>query len=280
MKLYQINNFVIENLQKNNINILLSKKITCFITKINYDSFFDNLNNEYYFNKNKLFKTINKLKKDYPIQYIMKYEYFDNKKIYVNKHVLIPRPETEELCEIIKYQYSQDKYKKLNIVNVGSGSGNIEINLSYFFINSNIIGFEISKKAIRVANKNIKNYKLRNVNVYKANIVNKNILKDSKIDILVSNPPYVNNIEHIDNSVLKYEPSLALLENKKSSYYYKIISQYFSLLKKDSTIFFECEDSNVNDIEIACKNFFENYDICFQKDLNNKIRFAIIKIKE
>jgi release factor glutamine methyltransferase len=279
MTLYQISEIVKNLLIKNKLNILLTKKISCYLVKIDEDNFFSNIKNNYKFSIRKLINIIEKLKKDVPIQYITNYEYFDGNKLYVDSRVLIPRPETEELCHIIKRTLNDKKHENLNIVNVGSGSGNIEISLSQYFKNSKIIGFEISRSAINVAKKNIKNHQLKNINLELSNIIN-NTKISKPIDILVSNPPYLKTRKEIDISVIKNEPIIALLDNPEESFYIKIISSYKKYLQAGTYIFFECEQSNIDDIKKACNLIEYKYDLLFSKDLNNKIRFAIIKIKE
>lgn len=279
MTLYQISEIVKNLLIKNNLNTLLAKKISCYLVKINEEDFFYNIKKNYRFFSRKLHNVIKKLNKNIPIQYITNYEYFDGNKLYVDSRVLIPRPETEELCNIIKKTLNYKRHENLNIVNVGSGSGNIEISLSQYFKKSKIIGFEISRRAINVARKNIKNLQLNNISIELGNIINKN--ETSKpIDILVSNPPYLKLNKEIDISVIKNEPIIALLDNPDESFYIKIISSYNKYLKVGSYIFFECEESNIDDIKKACNLIQYKYDILFSNDLNNKIRFAIIKIKE
>ncbi|MCK4798598.1 MAG: peptide chain release factor N(5)-glutamine methyltransferase [Spirochaetes bacterium] len=120
---------------------------------------------------------------------LIKKKYFYDSEFFVDKSVLIPRPETELLIDIIFERI--DKYKKLTILDVGTGCGNIAIILAKYFSLSNIDALDISKKCLKVASKNIKK---NNIPEKKINLIYKDIFHFStskKYDIIVSNPPYI-----------------------------------------------------------------------------------------
>lgn len=184
-----------------------------------------------------------KLKLEVPIQYITGETEFYGLPFYVDKNVLIPRAETEELVEwIIKeIQEKRKKKKNLNILDIGTGSGCIAISLAKNLDNANIWALDISKKAIEITKKNAK---LNNVDVQ---ILNEDILDleqlPVKFDIIVSNPPYVRELEkqEIKNNVLENEPHLALFvkDNDPLLFYDKIADRAKKYLNPNGELFLE-----------------------------------------
>ncbi len=142
-----------------------------------------------------------------PIAYIINEKEFWSKKFKVDKNTLIPRPETELLVENLIKIY---KNKKISVLDVGTGSGCILVSLLSELPNSKGIGIDISKNAIKIAQKNAF---LHNVQT-RIKFLNKSIiyLFNCKFDLLVSNPPYIDkkNIKNLDDGIKKYEPLIAL----------------------------------------------------------------------
>ena len=154
---------------------------------------------------------LEKLKTQIPIQYILGTTHFYSSEFIVDENVLIPRSETEELVDwIVKLNSKLSKKKDLKILDIGTGSGCIAISLAKNILNSAVFAVDVSEKALAVAQKNAS---LNNVSV---TFLHKDILEtnhlDQKFDIIVSNPPYVRNIEkaEIKPNVLDNEPHLAL----------------------------------------------------------------------
>lgn len=185
---------------------------------------------------------LSQLKKEIPIQYLLGKTSFYGLDFEVNENVLIPRPETEELVEWIISEYSKiDKTKKLKILDIGTGSGCIAISLAKNLPNAEVCGVDVSKKAVVTAKRNaIRN----NVDV---TFVFLDILKTEELrfnyDIIVSNPPYVRNLEkeEIKKNVLDYEPHLALFveDNDALIFYRKIAALAKKGLLENGQLFFE-----------------------------------------
>ena len=208
---------------------------------------------------------VKKLKKNIPIEYILNKCEFNGLPFYVDKNVLIPRQETEELVEWIK------KHDFNLALDIGTGSGCIPIAISKYKKTS-FTAIDISASAIEIAKNNaIKNevhidFFVADINSYEPN---------KKFDLIVSNPPYVTKDESIymHNNVLLNEPKSAIfVENDDPTFFYKTIS-FFSLnnLKKGGMLFLEinpnfCEET----IEVLKKNKFVNIEL--KKDLNNRNR--------
>jgi len=188
---------------------------------------------------NFLQNALTRLKEQIPIQYIIGETEFYGLPFKVNKNVLIPRPETEELVDwIIK-----DNHKKENIsiLDIGTGSGCIAIALAKFLPNSKVSAIDISKEALEIANENA----LKNnvsINFIEANILNTTTLS-SQFDIIVSNPPYVRELEknEMHKNVLDNEPHLALFVKNENPllFYDKIASLAQSNLTGNGLLYFE-----------------------------------------
>ncbi len=192
---------------------------------------------------------LEKLKLEIPIQYILGTTSFYGLDFEVNENVLIPRPETEELVEwIIKENTNIESSKKLKILDIGTGSGCIAISLAKNIPNSEVFALDVSIKALAITKKNAEIN-----NVYIA-IIQKNIFEtvslsavegfiNQKFDIIVSNPPYIRNLEkhEIRKNVLDNEPHLALfVEDNDALIFYKKIAELAKIsLVENSQLYFE-----------------------------------------
>lgn len=170
---------------------------------------------------------VEELQKEIPIQYLLGKTSFYGLDFEVNENVLIPRPETEELVEwIIESQKSEVRSRKLSVLDIGTGSGCIAISLAKNLPNAAVFAIDVSKKALATAQKNAE---LNKVNV---TFVCQNILETlnlgQEFDIIVSNPPYVRNLEkeEIKKNVLDNEPHLALfVEDDNALVFYRKIAE-------------------------------------------------------
>ena len=222
---------------------------------------------------NKQKKAFKLLKKNYPVQYIIGNVDFYNNKILVNRNVLIPRFETELLVDkTINYIHDMFDDKKINIADLGTGSGAIAIAIKKN-TNCNMYAYDISNKALKVAKKNAK---LSNVDI---NFKRKNILKsiEGKYDCIISNPPYIKRGDKIAKPV-EYEPEIALYaDNDGLEFYEKIFEYAKKNLNKKYLLAFEFGDSEDKEILIIAKKEFPKANITIEKDLAGKNRFLFIK---
>jgi release factor glutamine methyltransferase len=182
------------------------------------------------------------LKKEVPIQYLLGKTNFYGLDFEVNENVLIPRPETEELVEwIINENSKTDKAKKIKILDIGTGSGCIAISLAKNIPNAQVYAMDISKKAIETAKRNAMNNKT-DVTFILQDVLNTEVLKCT-FDIIVSNPPYVRNLEKVEikKNVLDYEPHLALFveDNDALIFYRKIAALAQNNLLENGQLYFE-----------------------------------------
>ena len=185
---------------------------------------------------------LEKLKIQIPIQYIIGTTHFYGLEFFVDENVLIPRSETEELVDwIVKLNSKLSKKKNLKILDIGTGSGCIAISLAKNIPNSEVFAIDVSEKALAIAKKNAI------LNKVPVTFLHKNILEtkdlSQKFDIIVSNPPYVRNLEkaEIKPNVLDNEPHLALFvpDNDPLIFYKKIAELAAANLNPNGQLFFE-----------------------------------------
>ena len=182
------------------------------------------------------------LQQEKPIQYITGEAWFYGLQFEVNENTLIPRPETEELVEwIIESQKSKVKSQKFEILDIGTGTGCIPISLKANLPHVNVSAIDVSEKALEVAKRNAVSNNVE-VNFIQANILEVQDL-NQHFDIIVSNPPYVRNLEkqEIKKNVLDFEPHLALfVEDTDALLFYRKIAQLaLKNLAPNGLLFFE-----------------------------------------
>ena len=217
---------------------------------------------------------INHLKKNKPVQYFFNYSFFKNLKLKVNSHVLIPRPETEELVDLIVSNFKQKN--NFQIIDIGTGSGCISIYLKKK-ISANITALDYSKTAINLAKLNAS---IHNVDI---NFICMDIFIDSdfyslpKYDLIVSNPPYVCESEVSKDSNIYYEPYNAIFVPNKNPlvYYFRICHFAKNHLNSDGRIYLEINHLFYDEIKkIFIDNGFDKVEI--YNDFYGKKRFIVV----
>ena len=186
---------------------------------------------------------LTELQQEKPIQHITGEAWFYGLRFEVNENTLIPRPETEELVEFILKETSnfQLPASSLNILDIGTGTGCIPISLKANLPQANFSAIDVSEQALEVAKRNAASNKAE-INFIQANILEVLDLNQN-FDIIVSNPPYVRNLEkqEIKKNVLDYEPHLALfVEDTDALLFYRKIAQLaLKNLSPNGLLFFE-----------------------------------------
>ncbi|WP_321827618.1 peptide chain release factor N(5)-glutamine methyltransferase [Maribacter dokdonensis] len=193
-----------------------------------------------------LFKALSELKLHKPIQHITGMAYFMDLDFTVNEHVLIPRPETEELVRWVLDDVKEVKHS-LNILDMGTGSGCIPISLDKNLVDAKVYALDVSPQALVVAEENNRTLGA-NVTFVKADMLSlhsKTSAKelDQKFDIIISNPPYVRELEkaEMQNNVIDHEPSLALfVPDEDPLKFYKAVVNFASEhLNKNGCLYLE-----------------------------------------
>ena len=225
-------------------------------------------------NQKEFLKIISILKEGKPYQQILGETYFYGNKFFVDENVLIPRPETEELIELIESRLSHMKKEKLKILDVGTGSGCISISLAKIFPNAEVSSIDISEKALNVAQKNVDFHKVK-VNFIQKDYLNEKL--DEIYDIIVSNPPYIDVFEReeISYSVKNFEPNIALFapENRVLAFYEKIAQDSENHLKKGGSVFLEINQKLGKETLQLFQDVLTKSELV--KDLSENDRFVI-----
>lgn len=219
-----------------------------------------------------LHSILDRLKTFEPIQYIIGETEFFGLPFHVTKDVLIPRPETEELVELI---LNENKKSGLKVLDIGTGSGAIAIALAKHLEKADIEAWDISEEALKIATFNAESNAVditfRNVDVLK------DYPTDTKFDIIVSNPPYILEKEksEMDQNVLDYEPHTALFvpDNNGLLFYDRIADIALDLLEPNGKLYFEINQAKgQNTVELVKSKGFINVSL-FQ-DLNKNDRMV------
>lgn len=221
---------------------------------------------------------VSELKKQRPVQYILGETTFYGLSFLVNENTLIPRPETEELVELIIESTNYElRNTKLKVLDIGTGSGCIAISLAKYLPTSEVYAIDVSEKALATAKKNAELNKVA-IDFISTNILDIVTLSavaglDKQFDIIVSNPPYVRNLEkaEIKPNVLEYEPHLALFVEDTDAllFYRKIAELAIKNLNPNGKLYFEInqylgketikllEDFGFRNVELK-KDIYEN----------------------
>ena len=185
---------------------------------------------------------IEQLKTGKPYQQILGETEFYGLKFFVDEHVLIPRPETEELLELAikKMQDPRCKIQDLKVLDIGTGSGIIPIVLKKHFPNSEISAIDFSEKALKTAQRNADFHEVE-INFIYQDYLNQNLTE--VYDVIISNPPYIGIEEEdeIADSVKEFEPKMALFSPTSNAliFYEKIAEDCKNHLAKDGLVFLE-----------------------------------------
>lgn len=216
---------------------------------------------------------IKRLENGEPVQYIVGNVDFYGYILNVNKDVLIPRRETEELVEeVIK---RSKLFNNPTIIDIGTGSGAIAISLLKE-LNCQVYASDISNKALMVAKENaIKNN--ANITFLQGDMLKPFIDNKIKVDIIVSNPPYIKENEEIEDIVKNNEPNIALYaKNNGLEFYESILKDANRVLKEKYLIAFEIGKTQGDDIKLLAHKYLGNVKVEIKKDLSLNDRFIFV----
>ena len=227
--------------------------------------------------ENRYFDLINKnINEDTPLSHLVGFDYFYDRKFKVTRDVLSPRMETEELIYKVLEYIKKSKKDSFRILDLCTGSGIIAITLKKEIVEkyTEIVASDISEKALSIAIENANNNNA-NITFIKSDLFD-NI--SGKFDLIISNPPYISYKDKITikDSVLNYDPHLALFAEEDGIYFYrKIIENANQYLENDGTIFLEIGyDQKEKILELGKSN---NFITTVYKDINGKDRIAYLE---
>jgi release factor glutamine methyltransferase len=219
----------------------------------------------------KILEALNKVLSKMPVQYVLGETEFYGRKFFVNENVLIPRCETEELVDLI---VKENRSKRLNILDIGTGSGCIAISLACELPDATLFAIDISAKALTVAVQNC-NHNRAGVLFAEYDILgNVECPYNHKFEIIVSNPPYVRISEktHMHENVLEHEPHIALFVDDTSplAYYEACLRFAGHYLADKGNIYVEINEFLGKETLALFRNY--GYDAVLIKDLSGKNR--------
>ncbi|MBW0769792.1 MULTISPECIES: peptide chain release factor N(5)-glutamine methyltransferase [Mammaliicoccus] len=206
-----------------------------------------------------------------PVQYIVGFAEFYGRKFIVNNDVLIPRPETEEL--VLQTLNTINQHEQ-TVCDIGTGTGAIAISLKKERTNLNVIATDISDDALKVAKENAR-LNQAEIEFLQGDALKPLINNGIKVDVLLSNPPYISYEEKVEMSetVLEYEPHLALFtQNNGLAIYKRILNDLDKVMKKDGLVIFEIGHLQGEILKSYIHEHYKVKNLAIIKDINQKNR--------
>ena len=213
-----------------------------------------------------------------PLGHVLGFEWFYGYRFKVNEDVLIPRPETEELVANVLAAYDEYFSNVGNVmaVDIGTGSGAIAISLKKEEPNLHMMATDISEKAVLVAKDNAQENEAI-VSFLVGDMLQPLIERDIKVDILISNPPYIPKEEVMEDSVVNYEPHVALFGGEDGLKFYRVIFENApQVLKEKAMMAFEMGYNQKEALSALAKSYFPEAKIEVMKDMNGKNRMLFV----
>lgn len=209
-----------------------------------------------------------------PVEYVLGYRYFLGRKFIVTKDTLIPRNETEELVLYTKELIKKENFVNPSIVEVGTGSGCISISLSLDYECCVVHSIDLSSDALVIAKKN---NDLLGSDVTFFNGDTLEPVLNNKYDVLTSNPPYIDVDTFVQESVIKYEPHMALFAlNHGLEIYEKIFKNVDKVMNKHALLTFEISPDLVPGLTLLKEKYLPSFSIEFKEDMNGLVRFLFL----
>ncbi|MFJ5964289.1 peptide chain release factor N(5)-glutamine methyltransferase [Bacillus sp. NPDC093026] len=218
-----------------------------------------------------------------PVQHLIGFEYFYGRPFEVNKHVLIPRPETEEvvLCALNMLNDVFPHDQQLSVVDVGTGSGAIAITLALENKFLNVTATDISLDALEVAKRNQQALGA-DVHFLHGDLLEPVIAQGIKVDLFISNPPYiaVEEMDNLSDVVTKHEPENALTDGRDGLWFYQRLTRdLHKVLNKQAVVVFEIGHTQARDVQALLVQAFPSADVSIVQDINGKDRAVCAHIQ-
>ena len=216
---------------------------------------------------------LKKINKGVPIAYLLKKKFFYNSYFFVNKHTLIPRPETEQMVGIMVDKIKKSNLRTINVLDMATGSGCIGITIKKEIPYVDILCTDISKKALKIAK--INSQGMSEISFLKSNIFSK--VPNIKFDFIISNPPYVSKEFWKENKILRNEPKKALVWNQKKTFYRLFLENVLKFTHHKFCALIEISEFDVPQIEKLLTEFsLRNISRILKDDFKNN-RILIIE---
>ena len=222
-----------------------------------------------------------RLKRGEPVEYIIEEAEFLGLKLHVDRRVLIPRGETEELVALLSERASDyfDPRNYLVCADIGTGSGAITLGVKSAFPNWVMVATDIDKDAMDVAKENFAHYGVK-VDTYLGDSLQPLIDKNIKADILISNPPYIVNENDAQPSVKDYEPAKALWLSEANDVYEKIFQNVDKVRRGFLLMLFEISPDLKDRLTFLMEKYLQNYNFEFIQDLGEFDRFLLVSLED
>ncbi|KAB7671849.1 peptide chain release factor N(5)-glutamine methyltransferase [Bacillus sp. B1-b2] len=220
--------------------------------------------------------------KGIPVQYIIGQEDFYGRTFKVNKEVLIPRPETEELVQSALQRISRcfHQEKELKIVDVGTGSGAIAITMKLESPNLNVTATDLYEESLKIAEYNAGNLGAA-IHFVQGDLLQPFLKSGETFDVFLSNPPYIpeGDVEEMSEIVTEHEPHRALFAGKDGLVLYRRLSEELHRIVKDKAIVgFEVGTGQSKDVASLLQKAFPHAKVEVQFDINGKDRMVFAEI--
>lgn len=223
---------------------------------------------------------IKRLVQGEPLGHVLGFEWFYGYRFKVNEHVLIPRPETEELVANILGNYDEYFSGNTNVtaVDIGTGSGAIAIAVKKEEPNIHMMATDISEDAVEVAKRNaVENEAV--ITTMVGDMLAPLLDRDIKVDILISNPPYIPQHEQMEDSVVNYEPHVALFGGEDGLKFYRMIFENaHKILKEKAFMAFEMGYDQKERLSALAREYFPQAKIEVIQDLSGKNRMLFVYV--
>lgn len=220
---------------------------------------------------------IHRMENGEPLGYVLGYEWFYGRAFDVNADVLIPRPETEELCGLVLQEYDAAfEGRPVTVFDVGTGSGAIGITLACEEPNMKVIGSDISPEALEMARHNAIKLKA-SVPFIEGSMLDPYIDRALHSDILVCNPPYIPQEETMEHSVVDFEPHTALFGGVDGLFFYReVLEKADQVLNPGGFMAFEMGWNQAENLTALVHHYYPQARVEVHKDLSGKDRMLCV----
>ncbi|PFN07804.1 peptide chain release factor N(5)-glutamine methyltransferase [Bacillus cereus] len=283
MRVYEALKWASSFLQENGRDENAGEIVLCHVLKTNRTGLMMNMREEISEEQEKTFtEFIHKHVDGIPVQYMMGYEMFYGRSFFVNEEVLIPRPETEELIVgVLDRVQRMFGKQELHVADIGTGSGAISITLALENQNLHVYTVDIAKESIEVAQENA-NALGANVTFYHGDLLSPFYETGQKLDVVVSNPPYIPEEDWRDLSpvVKEHEPKRALVGGEDGlDFYRRFMEELPNVLQKKAIVAFEVGIGQGEDVKGLLQQTFPYAHVEVVFDINGKDRMVFAEME-